>query len=71
MNIEKITAAAAKFSFTVKVEGVVVKIVNPKGQLAAQICNGKVEPKYAGQKVLCGSLLRNALAEAIKEEVAL
>ena len=70
MNTEKITAVANSFSFTVEVKETEIRIINPKGQFAARIRNGKVEPLYAGQKVLCGSLLRNALTNAIKEEVA-
>jgi len=65
MNIQKIQQAIAQFKFTATQDVTQIRVFTPKGQLAAVVENGVIAPKYAGAKALCGSLVRNAIREAL------
>ena len=70
MNLEKIQAAVSKYSFTAESQGEIVIVKNKKGQLAARVRNGQVEPCYSGKKNNCGSLVRNDIVAALQSEPA-
>lgn len=66
--IETIKEACTKYGFTAKEEGQIVKLYN-RGSLAGVIASGEamtMERKFAGQKTLMGSLVRNDINTAIR-----
>ena len=65
MSISKIKQAIAQFKFTATQDGEQVRVFDAKNRLAALVENGQVVAKYQGAKVLCGSLVRNAIREAL------
>lgn len=65
-KIAKIQESVNQFSFTATVASndlVIVK--NKKGLICANVTAAGVEQKYAGAKILCGSIARDAIKAAI------
>ena len=67
-KLSKIQTAIAQFSgfSAVSASNDLVIVRNKKNEICAHVTAAGVEQKYAGQKNLCGSLVRNAINSAIQ-----
>ena len=61
-----INSAVAKFGFTARQNGNVIEVRDGKGRLAGTVANGIVTRKQIGLQQLMGSLVRDAIVNALK-----
>lgn len=65
-KLPQIQNAIAQFKFSaVAASNDLVIVRNAKNEICANVTTNGVEQKYAGQKNLCGALVRNAINSAI------
>ena len=61
-----INSAVAKFGFIARQNGKVIEVRDGKGRLAGTVANGIVTRKQIGSQQLMGSLVRDAIKNALK-----